>query len=221
MALMNHATRVVSFFWEVMTLCDSEMCQACFVLGEKWPDSPPDDCDDFPDLLLAPSLFQWPIQLKKLVLIIVATTLRWFVLQFVCAISRWCVVQFSRVSIFSLFYSGDLLYLSWSFRQIHPFTWSSFVASSFQLFHWWRGIWERWDVGVLVRVWEGFFCLFFFAGPRLPSHVLQRLLGLFRVYVVLPCPWAEVQVCGPLGAALLVAREEAKPAGTNRRQSVC
>lgn len=136
----------------------------------------------------------------------VATTLRHLVLQSVCAISRWCIVQFllRRVWIFTFIHSGEFL-------QIHPFTWSPFLP----LFQWWRGVAEWWDIGVL-RVWEDIFL----AAPRLPSHVLQRLLGLFRVHVVLPHPWAEVQVRRPLWAALLVARKEAKPVGTIRRQRV-
>lgn len=56
-----------------------------------------------------------------------------------------------RLNIF--FFSG------WSFRQSHPFTWSPSVASPSQLFHWWRGVAEWWDVRVL-RVWEFFFVFF-------------------------------------------------------------
>lgn len=62
------------------------------------------------------------------------------------------------------------------------------------------------------------FFFFFLRELGCPSHVLQRLLGLFRVHVVLPRPRAEVQVRGPLRAALLVAGEEAKPVRTDGRQ---
>lgn len=149
-----------------------------------------------------------------------ATTLHHVVLQSVCAISRWCVVHFSEVWMFSMFHSAEFLHLSWSLRQSHPFTWpltplphhsSSRLIGDKALQG--DGTLERSEFGRFL------FVLSFLAGPRLPSHVLQRLLGLLRVHVVLPRPRAQVQGCGPLRAALLVAREETKPAGTNRRQA--
>lgn len=110
----------------------------------------------------------------------------------------WCSSQVIKYLPF--YHSGEFLYLSWDFSQGHPFAFFLSVASLFQC----------WDVGVLD--------FFFWRVLGCPSHVLQRLLGLFRVHVVLPRPRAEVQVRCPLRAALLVAGEEAKPARTDGRQ---